>query len=116
MAEDNDAISARLAAMERDVLQREAAAETKRLSLLREVAKHESDARTARSQYEDARRKSLGENTPGGGSSGSQVRLSLPLCPCRSLSLHSFLLFTATLFCAPPPRSPGRRARVFFGS
>jgi hypothetical protein len=37
--EDNDAIAARLAAMERDVLQREAAAEEKRLSLLREVAR-----------------------------------------------------------------------------
>ena len=69
--EDNDAIAARLAAMERDVLQREAAAEEKRLSLLREVAKHDNDARTARSQYEDARRKSLGENT----GRGTQVRL-----------------------------------------
>jgi chromosome condensin MukBEF ATPase and DNA-binding subunit MukB len=84
MADDNDEIAARLAAMEADVMRQEAAAEEKRVALLREVAKHENDARKARSQYEDARRKSLGENI-----NVSQVRLcnlNPLLTPAHSLS------------------------------
>lgn len=59
---DNDAIAQRLAAMERDVLKREAAAMEKRQALLREVEREESAARIARREFEQARRDSLGEN------------------------------------------------------
>jgi hypothetical protein len=62
MEEDNDAIAQRLAAMERDVLKREAAAEEKRVALLKEMERHESEARLARNQFEQARRDSVGEN------------------------------------------------------
>ena len=62
MEDDNDAIAQRLAAMERDVLKREAAAEQKRLALLKEVEQEEKEARMARIQFEHARRESLGDN------------------------------------------------------
>ncbi len=45
MDEDNDAIQQRLAAMERDVLRREAAAEQKRRDLLKEVEREEIQVR-----------------------------------------------------------------------
>ena len=62
MENDNDAIAQRLAAMERDVLKREAEAEEKRQALLREVEREESEARLARRTFEQARRESLGDN------------------------------------------------------
>ena len=62
MDDDNEAIAQRLAAMERDVLRREAAAEQKRLALLMEVEREENAARLARKQFEQARRESLGDN------------------------------------------------------
>jgi hypothetical protein len=62
MEDDNDAIAQRLAAMERDVLKREAVAEQKRLALLKEVEQEEKEARLARIQFEQARRESLGDN------------------------------------------------------
>ena len=47
-AEDNDAIEQRLAAMEQDVLRREAAAETKRQQLLKELEREETQVRRYR--------------------------------------------------------------------
>jgi len=59
--DDADAIRRRLMAMEADVIERERAAEARRRQLLAEVEENASEARSARLQYEDARRKSLGE-------------------------------------------------------
>ena len=42
--------------------EREAVAEEKRVALLKEMERHESEARLARNQFEQARRDSVGEN------------------------------------------------------
>jgi hypothetical protein len=109
-SEDDDAIVQRLAAMEQDVLRREAAAEQKRQELLKQVEREEIQvrrhrlasihvlkselgfnqielglvqARMARKQFEQARRESLGHNQATDQTVRSQRRTKCCLPPCR---------------------------------